>query len=374
MPGEWRDNSGDQAPGEIPSTGELPASLAVFGTELRKFMAENRIPGGALGVAKDRDVLVERGYGYRDQDRSARVTPDTLFRLASHSKSFTRAAIRSLLATDRLDRSRPVFDLLGYDPLPGETYNRRLDDVTVTHLLDHRGGWDRDESFDPLFSQLDIALERGWAEPPRERQLVRYMLSEPLQFDPESRSAYSNFGYLVLGRVVEAVTGRAFREFLGAEILGPADVTDVHRGRSLPADRHDRETWYFDGRSCRTVAEMKPLELVRCPDGGFHQEATGGAGGCVATVGAFLGFMSRYWLDPGGVARRDADVDVQRGPAGDVHPRPADPGRRRRRSVQPARVRAQLSRRVRNAPARHRSRLRVADVTGPAQNWDVPHD
>ena len=280
-----------------PVTGEGLPALRPFEEAVLGYMNEHAIPGATLGVAKDGTVLLERGYGFRDADRSRPMEPATLFRTASLSKALTRAAIRTLVREGELSLQEPAFSRLALDPLPGESYNDRLDEITIRQLLDHRGGWDREQSRDPLFSQLDIALERGWTEPPTRRQLVRYMLSEPLQFAPGTEVAYSNFGYSVLGQVIEAVTDIPYQQYLDRALFEPHGIDDIGLGRSLPADRPDRETWYFDEMACRNTVDVAPLELVRCPDGGFHLEATDAAGGHVATVGGMLGFMGEYWLD-----------------------------------------------------------------------------
>lgn len=286
-----------QSAESIPTSGDVPTEFADGDQVMREFMAEHDIPGGVLGIANDEETRLERGYGYRDAERTKQVVPETLFRIASLSKVFTRTAIQRLLRTGQLERSQPVFELLEYEPLSGETINDQLNAVTVGHLLDHRGGWDRNETYDPLFTQLDIAVERGWKEPPTETQLIRYMMSEPLQFEPGDRTAYSNLGYLILGHVIEAVTGRPYQQYLERELLEPNGIDDIYLGRSLPADRPESETWYFDSRACRNVVEMEPLELVRCPDGGFYQETTSASGGHIATVSSMLDFMSQYWLN-----------------------------------------------------------------------------
>lgn len=292
------DGSGKtQSAESIPTSGDVPRKFADADQVVRDFMAEHDIPGGVLGIGSNGETRLERGYGYRDAERTKQVESETLFRIASLSKVFTRAAIQRLLHTGQLERSQSVFELLEYEPLSGETYNDKLDAVTVGQLLDHRGGWDRNEAYDPLFTQLDIAVERGWEEPPTERQLIRYMMSEPLQFEPGERTAYSNLGYLILGHVIETVTGQPYQQYLERELLEPHSIEDISLGRSLPEDRPDRETWYFDTRACRNVAEMEPLDLVRCPDGGFYQETTSASGGHIATVTSMLEFMSQYWLN-----------------------------------------------------------------------------
>lgn len=284
----------------VPTTGDRQPELQVFDDLMREFVTEHDIPGGVVGVASHggHDELSQvRGYGYRNRERTDPMTPGTLLRIASLSKAFTRAAIRKLIREGAIQSSQPAFPLLDLDPLPGEAYNPNLDTITIGQLLNHQGGWDRETAYDPLFVQIDIALERGWDEPPTEEQLLRYMLGEPLQFEPGERRAYSNLGYLVLGKVIEAVTGKPYREYLRTDLFDPHGITDVYPGRSLPEDRPDRETWYFDEMVCRNVAEMKPTELVACPDGGFNQETLTASGGHVVTARAFLSFMGRYWLD-----------------------------------------------------------------------------
>lgn len=278
-----------------PVTGDT--SLDPFDATMHEFMDEHSIPGGVLAVARDGKVVHERGYGYRDADQSEPMTPDTQLRIASVSKAFTRAAVRTLVRENRLALDQSVLPLLDLTPLPGDSYNDRLDAITVRHLLDHRGGWDRTATYDPLFVQLDIALERDWRSPPTPEQIARYMLSEPLQFAPGESVAYSNFGYLLLALAVETVTGMDYQAYLDSTVFDPHGIDDIVAGRSLPADRPARESWYFDEKACRNTAELAPLELVRCPDGGFHQEALVGSGEHVATARALLQFMRAYWLD-----------------------------------------------------------------------------
>jgi len=289
--------SGGHEFSDLPATGTIDSELQAFDETVREFMIERDIPGGVLGVAENGEVLAERGYGYRDESLSKEMVSETYLRIASLSKAFTRAAIHTLRRREELSLDDSAFDYLDLEPLPGESYNGELDAITVGHLLRHRGGWDREQSDDPVFTQLDIALERGWDEPPDGRQLVRYMLSEPLQFEPGAGHGYSNLGYIVLGLVIEAVSGMAYQQFLDEEVLAPLGIEDVEIGRSLPTDRPDRETWYFDERLCRNVVDANPLELVRCPDGGYYHEPTAASGGHVVTARAFLRFMQEYWLN-----------------------------------------------------------------------------
>jgi N-acyl-D-amino-acid deacylase len=145
--------------------------------------------------------------------------PDTLFALASVSKSLTAVTILKLVEAKRLDLDSRAFELLSdIEPLPGDRVDPRVKNITVRHLLYHSGGWDRAKSGDPNSFSERVAKRMQVQLPIKPRQLTRYMLGRPLDFDPGTESRYSNFGYIVLGLVIEKVTGvsyeRAMREIL----------------------------------------------------------------------------------------------------------------------------------------------------------------
>lgn len=298
--------SGDANSDEVPVTGSLPAEFAPLDDTVREWFRRTNTPGGVLGVSIDGETSFVRGYGYRDESLTRAMEPSTTLRIASLSKTFTRAAIHHLREEGSLELDDRAFDRLGLSPLPGESETDGIGGITIGHLLSHRGGWDRTAVGDPVFSQGEIALERGWSAPPTARALVRSQLSEPLQFAPGTGQRYSNLGYLVLGLVVEAVTGVHYQQFLEDVIFEPLADPRIEVGRSVPEGRPDRETWYFTDRVCWNVAELKPLELVRCADGGFYLEGSTASGGHVVTVRSFLQFMQEYWLNG---RRRDGRID-----------------------------------------------------------------
>lgn len=289
---------------QLPAAGRVEPIVAEFDTTVYDFMLEQNIPGGVLGIAADGEILAERTYGFRDKNLSSEMEQGTVFRIASLSKAFTRAAVFILRERSELALSDKAMSILDLDPLPGDSYTDSLNEIAISHLLSHRAGWDRQEASDPVFTQMDIALEEGWNQPPDERQLVRYMLGKPLQFEPGAGQAYSNLGYIILGLVIEEVSGRPYQEFLEGEVFSTVASAELAVGRSLPADRPAEETAYFDDSLCRNVATMEPLEMVPCPDGGFYLEGATAAGGHTTTTRTMLDFMDAYWLNG---RRREAD-------------------------------------------------------------------
>jgi len=151
---------------EMPITGIAVPSMANVDVAVSKLMTEWHIPGGAVGVMKDGRLVYARGFGYADVDLQKKATPDALFRIASVTKPITKAAILKLVEQGKFSLDAPAFALLpNLSPLPGATVDPRLATITVRHLLDHTGGWDRDISGDPMFLPAQIAAATGTPAP-----------------------------------------------------------------------------------------------------------------------------------------------------------------------------------------------------------------
>ncbi len=229
---------GQTAPGELPVSGEIGPGLEGLDSAVLRVMREHHIPGASLAVARDGALVLARGYGWADRAAREPVRPQTLFALASVSKSITAATILKLADTGRLDLDARAFDFLkGLDPLPGEKPDPRLASITVRQLLIHAGGWDRRKSGDPNGFSERVAAKLGVALPVGPRQLTQYMLGRPLDFDPGTESQYSNFGYILLGLIIEKVTGRTYEESVQTITLNPMKLDRVvlnHRaGRAI---------------------------------------------------------------------------------------------------------------------------------------------
>ena len=287
---------------DLPMSGEFVPELAAFDDAMQDYMKTRSIKAGALAVMRNGELLYERGFGWLDEAMTIELPPDALFRLASVVKPVTAAAIKKLIAEGSISASDHVFCLSRtsgciLDTVPAGTPDPNAENITVQHLLDHRGGWDRDVSGDPMFSAIPIANEMGISSPPSQEQLAEYMLGRPLDFAPGAQYAYSNFGYLLLGLIVEDVTGISYTDYIQQHIFVPNGVaaTEVELGRSLPAFRNPREPWYSDPGSTNNV--FNPTELVPWPDGGFHVEAFEAHGGLIASSAAIAQFLKAYWID-----------------------------------------------------------------------------
>jgi len=272
---------------ELPATGPAVPGLGAFDDAMRRYMGERGIRAGTLAVAKDGRVVLARGYGYADREETRPIEPDAPLRLASVSKAFTAAAVVMLIREGKLTRQTRVAALLDLKPPAGRELDPRWREVTIGHLLEHRGGWDAKVSFDPLFRPGTVAAALGKPGPPDARDLVAYMTGQPLQFAPGMRTAYSNFGYCLLGRAVEVASGRPFADYLRDAVLAPLDIRGVAPARTRPADRDPHEPDYADPGPG--------------PDDPIVMEAMVASGGLIATAGDVARFLAAY--DPDGKPR-----------------------------------------------------------------------
>ena len=166
--------------------------------------------------------------GWPTSSANEPVQPESMFRIASVSKPLTAVAILRLAELDRLDLDTPVRNLLpDLQPAP-DTPDEKLDPrwqhVTVRQLLQHTGGWDSAASFDPMFRSPRFRRIVGISGPADSRAVIRYMLARPLDFNPGEKYAYSNFGYCLLGRVIEAAAHSSYNEALQKLVLEPCGM------------------------------------------------------------------------------------------------------------------------------------------------------
>jgi len=204
-------------PGEpIATSGTASQATAPFDALMTDLLNRYEIPGGALALSRDGKPIVARGYGYADRKAKRLVQPDSLFRIASVSKPITAVAVLKLIDDNRLALDDHALDVLGMK----SDADPRIADVTIRQLLLHSAGWDRAASFDPMFH---FGL-------PRAELIIREMLKRRLDFEPGQRHAYSNFGYCVLGRIIERVSGTSYEGFVREHVLRPMQIDDMRIG------------------------------------------------------------------------------------------------------------------------------------------------
>ena len=298
------------------TAGKLPIEEAFDGA-MTAFMSARGVPGGSLAVAAGGRLVFVSGYGFADRAARRPVEPESRFRIASISKPITAIAVLRLVEQGRLSLDARVVPLLKVEPfLPGgRKVDLFLDKITVRHLLQHTGGWDRDKTFDPMFRSRWIAERLGVACPAGNGDIIRFMFGRPLDFEPGTRYAYSNFGYCVLGRVIERVTGRGYEAFVRDEILAPIGVRHMRVGASLPAGRAPGEVQYYtpDDERAESVFATPPVK-VPVPDGGFCLETMDAHGGWIASATDLVRVATALTLERPGALLKDETLRTMLAP------------------------------------------------------------
>lgn len=173
-----------------------------------------QVPGAAVMVIQGGQVTYVQAFGSRDVARHLPVRTDTFFEIGSITKQFTAACIMQLQEAGKLQIDRPLSDYLPDAPHARE--------VTLRQLLTHTSG---------LHDYLDgpqAQMEQLASRPISYRDLIARIAKLPLDFPPGSKWSYSNTGYLLLGKVIEKVSGESYRAYLQHHILGPLHMTNTY--------------------------------------------------------------------------------------------------------------------------------------------------
>lgn len=264
---------------------------------VRDFLSQHEIPGLALALTKDGQTVLVRSYGFADVDKGERVRSDSLFRIASLSKPVTAVAVLRLVEQRKVgldDKLLEVLDLEKEIRIAGDAFDPRWREITIKHLLQHRGGWDRSQSFDAMFQSVRFAKEQGVAAPAGPDAIIHAMLEQKLDYDPGERYAYCNFGYCLLGRVIESLSGMSYEAFVQREVLEPLGITKMKLGKTRREDRAPNEVCYYDAATGRSVFEQDlGCELPR-PYGCWCLEAMDAHGGWLGSVEDLARFATAF--------------------------------------------------------------------------------
>lgn len=277
-----------------PTTGRAVPELAAFDQAMVEAMRRWEVPGGTLALAKDGRLVLSRGYGLADVEKNQPVQPDALFRIASVSKPITAVTILGLVERGKLTLDAPAFAFLPQlKPLEGAKPDPRIARITVRQLLQHTAGFDRGKSFDPMFRPMEIARAAGTPPPADPESIIRYMLGRPLDFDPGTRYAYSNFGYCVLGRIIEQLTGQRYDEAVKTLVLQPAGANCIRLGRSRLSDQAPGEVRYYSSEKTAPSVFPDVKSLPGVPYGAFNLEAMDAHGGWIASAADLLRLVTK---------------------------------------------------------------------------------
>src|SRR5206468_119314 len=172
---------------------------------VNEYLKKNQIPGCAMMVRHDGQVVLCQGYGVANLEHGVRVTPQTVFQSGSVGKQFTAMAIMILIEEQKLALEDPISKYLD---VPGN-----WSAIRVRHLLTHTSGLgDYPESF---------SLQRDYTED----ELLKMITAQPLAFAPGEKWSYSNLGYVTLGILIHKVSGEFYGDLLQKHVFAPLGMS-----------------------------------------------------------------------------------------------------------------------------------------------------
>ncbi len=257
----------------ISVTGEAGEGLAHFDEVMFGLFRRHGIPGGSLCLAKDGRLVLAKGYGWAQLEPRQPVRPGMMFGVASVSKAITAVAVLKLVQDGRLRLEDRALGILGdLRPLPGARADPRVHDITVRHLLQHSSGYER--SAHVAEAARALGVDESEVTPD---QCIRFRLGKPLQFAPGTKTSYSNYAYLVLGQVIERVSGIPYPRLIHQMVFRPMGI---HRAALGTREPHYPAGWVhrYDGE----LHHLPPLP----------PRAVGAAGGWVTSGVELIRFLS----------------------------------------------------------------------------------
>ncbi|MFC9691944.1 serine hydrolase domain-containing protein [Kribbella sp. NPDC056951] len=254
-------------------TGTAVPALAGFDNQMKTFMQARGVTAGQLAVTYKGRLVLARGYSAS----ATVVQPTSLFRIASLSKSLTAAAILRLEQDGKLKLASKVVDILGITA----PVDPRWSNITLWRLLQHLGGWDRAVSGDPNFKDAAIAQALGVPMELKHADVIKYMKSQKLDVAPGTKYSYSNFGYLLAGRVIEKVSGLSYEAYVKQKLLAPLKIKRMALGWSIA--KHTGEMSYESQYTGKTVLNNTG-STVAAPYGTFSMRTQDANGGWIASA------------------------------------------------------------------------------------------
>ncbi|HZS07096.1 MAG TPA: serine hydrolase domain-containing protein [Blastocatellia bacterium] len=179
---------------------------------IKSQMQEQHIPGLSVAVVKEGRVVLAKGYGLASVELNAPATAETVYHLASLTKQFTAAAIMLLVQDGKLGLDDKINRYLENPPANWQA-------VTVRQLLTHTSG------IKDYLIEMHAHLPDGTTP----ADIVAALGPMPLNFTPGAQNSYSNTGYLVLGMIIQKVSGKSYDEFMTERIFKPLGMTHTRR-------------------------------------------------------------------------------------------------------------------------------------------------
>jgi CubicO group peptidase (beta-lactamase class C family) len=216
------------------------AERAAMAEAAQAFLKTHSLPAVSIAFAKGDQLLYRGAWGFANRSANEVATPDHRFRIASLSKPVTAVAIFTLIQAGKLSLDQPVFGPTGALGKLGEAVkpDMAFGTVNVGHLLTHTaGGWSNDPG------SSDPTMQQPWLT---HAQVIAYGLATGRQSAaPGTTYIYSNFGYCLLGRIVENISGKSYEDYVREAVLASAGAGGMKLADATPAAPGSGEVRYY---------------------------------------------------------------------------------------------------------------------------------
>jgi CubicO group peptidase (beta-lactamase class C family) len=206
--------------------------------------ARDKLFRGAVLVAKDGKPVLRKAYGNANDEWEIANTPDTKFRLGSITKQFTAVAILQLVEQGKLKLEDPV--KTHYPDAPAA-----WDSITIHHLLNHSSGI-------PSYTDQPGFMANRSRDPKTPAEVVKLTQDLPLQFTPGEKFRYNNTGYVLLGAILEKITGQSYASYLRKNIFDPLDMKDSGYDSSAEILKKRAQGYEPDGKNTAYIEMILP--------------------------------------------------------------------------------------------------------------------
>lgn len=200
----WLTGVSAPAMAQSPAARDKDLAKAIDEVLLKTFKPNE--PGAAVIVVKDGKAIFRKGYGLANLELGAPIEPDMVFRLGSITKQFTAVSILMLAEQGKLSLDDEITRFLPDYPTKGQR-------ITIEHLLTHTSGI---KSYTSLPEWLSV-----WRKDMSVKEIIDLFKDKPMDFAPGERWSYNNSGYILLGAIIEKVSGQAYQEFIEKNIFAP---------------------------------------------------------------------------------------------------------------------------------------------------------
>lgn len=268
----------------------LDNSVDFIKSWLRFRYEREEVPGFVVAIAHKGKLLMNEAYGYADLEKGTKLTPQHIFRIASHSKTFTATALMQLQERNKLRIDDYVIEYL---PWLKKHNDKRWQKVTVRQLMSHGAGVIRD-GLNADYWQLERPF-------PDEQELQKEILQANLVIDANTKLKYSNFGYSLLGMVIESVSGKTYNDYVTDNIIKILSLKDTG----------PEYTSRIDGKLV-TGYSRRDVDKARLPIAQIDTKSMAAATGFYSTTADLCTYFTAHFIGSGKLLDDESKKEMQR--------------------------------------------------------------